>query len=67
MIKEGKKKVRGGASYLCPACQSRSYVIVTRRPKRIVVRCRECLECQHRFETCEVLRTDQGIAQEVDV
>jgi transcriptional regulator NrdR family protein len=53
---------RGGASMLCPKCQSPSRVIQTRRHGEDehleIVRDRECLKKSHRFKTTESVDAD---------
>lgn len=56
MAKKTKKRTRGGASFLCPMCQSPSQVIITRRDEDSKVRrVRRCVmkACSNRFQTVE--------------
>jgi hypothetical protein len=52
--KEVKKRVRGGASHLCPRCEAPSHVIITRRQEGNVYRDRQCTHCNFVFRTREV-------------
>jgi hypothetical protein len=49
-------KVRGGATFACPACGGRSFVLRTRRQanRSAVLRRRQCLSCQTIFDTREI-------------
>lgn len=61
MPKKKKPRARGGASILCPKCNSPSHVIITKRLEHgLVRRERECLARHgHRFFTCETIEEER--------
>jgi transcription elongation factor Elf1 len=48
---------RGGATFVCPSCHSRSRVLRTTRSEnsKAVIRHRRCLKCGTMFETQETM------------
>lgn len=66
-MKKAKKRPRGGSSFPCPVCGGITHVRTTRRRggSAVVVRNRQCYDCEEVFNTIET--EDRGTASEGEV
>lgn len=53
MARKKTRRARGGASILCPKCETPTRVLKTRRDGPTVARRRECLSCGRQLTTTE--------------